>query len=81
MQHAHDSNPTTPACDVLLLVAIDAELKALRAVCAELGIAMQPRQWDPLGDYFDLGVVGSDRARACENAVRFVLAALRNNLG
>jgi nucleoside phosphorylase len=65
-QRAHDSNPTAPSCDVLLLVAIEAEMEALRTVCTELGITMQSKQWDPLGDYFDLGVVGSDRVFAAQ---------------
>jgi nucleoside phosphorylase len=41
-------------------------MEALRIACTELGIAMQPKQWDPLGDYFDLGVVGSDRVFAAQ---------------
>lgn len=41
-------------------------MEALRAVCTELGIAMQLKRWDPLGDYFDLGVVGSDRVFAAQ---------------
>jgi len=57
---------TPPSCDVLLLVAIDAELEALRVVCAELGIPLESKQWGPLGEYFDLGVVGSDRVLAAQ---------------
>lgn len=63
---AHDSNPTAPSCDVLLLVTTETELAALRTVCIELSIAMQPKQWEPLGDYFDLGIVGSDRVFAAQ---------------
>ena len=49
MQRARDSNPAAPSCDVLILVAIEAEMEALRTVCTELGIAMQPKQWDLSG--------------------------------
>lgn len=62
-----------PSCDVLILVAIDAELAALRSVGAKLGIALEPRQWEPLGEYFDLGMVGTDRvfaARTKMGAIR-----------
>jgi nucleoside phosphorylase len=48
-------------------------MEALWTVSAELGIAMQPRQWAPLGDFFDLGIVGSDRvfaARTRMGAIR-----------
>jgi nucleoside phosphorylase len=65
-QRAKSANLSAPSCDVLLLVAIEAEMEALRTVCVELGIAMQPRQWDPLGNYFDLGVIGSDRVFAAQ---------------
>jgi adenosylhomocysteine nucleosidase len=66
-QRAHHSKLVAPpSCDVLLLVAIDAEMEALRVACADLGIAMHPRQWDPLGNYFDLGIIGSDRVFAAQ---------------
>lgn len=67
-QRAQESRPTAPSCDVLLLVAIDAEMDALRTACADLGIAMQPKQWDPLGNYFDLGIIGSDRVFAAQTS-------------
>lgn len=42
-----DSSLEEPSCDVLLLVAVPAEKQALRDVCEQLGITMQPKQWDP----------------------------------
>jgi adenosylhomocysteine nucleosidase len=45
---------------------VEAEKQALRGVCEQLGITMQPKRWDLLGEYFDLGVIGSDRVFAAE---------------
>jgi nucleoside phosphorylase len=55
-----------PSCDVLLLVAVDAEVKALQAVCAELQVGLESKHWEPLGSYFDLGILGRDRVLAAQ---------------
>lgn len=72
-RHERDASAVAPSCDILLLVAIQAELEALELVCAELGIAMTAKRWAPIGDYFDLGTVGNDRvfaARTRMGAIR-----------
>jgi adenosylhomocysteine nucleosidase len=58
---------------VLLLVAVRAEWAALHAVCAALGIEIQPMRQDSVGDLLDLGSVGSQRvfaARTRMGAIR-----------
>jgi adenosylhomocysteine nucleosidase len=72
-QDTPDMTIVAPSCDVLILVAIKAELEALRSVCTDLGVAFERKQWDPLGEYFDLGTVGADRvfaARTKMGAIR-----------
>jgi adenosylhomocysteine nucleosidase len=63
-QASENTDIVAPSCDVLILVAIDAELTALQSVCSELGVAFERKQWSSLGEYFDLGIVGNDRVYA-----------------
>jgi nucleoside phosphorylase len=68
-QDVQDMTIVAPSCDVLILAAVDAEIAALRSVCEELGIALEPKQWEPLGEYFDLGTLGADRVLAARTKV------------
>ena len=80
-QASENTDIVAPSCDVLILVAIDAELTALQSVCSELGVAFERKQWSSLGEYFERdGIIETSRPIACKNAARFVLSALRNNL-
>ena len=52
-----------PRCDYLLFTSVSAESRALREVAAEMGLSCR-RGKSNLGDFIDLGTVGTSRALA-----------------
>jgi adenosylhomocysteine nucleosidase len=48
-------------CDLLLFVAVDSELEQLAIAAKMLGVAFQHREDEEVGEYYRLGVLGSNR--------------------
>lgn len=53
-----------PACDILLFVTTQDEVKALRHAARALQLTFEPQTSEKLGDYFDLAMVGRHRVLA-----------------
>ncbi|ADO68377.1 hypothetical protein [Stigmatella aurantiaca] len=53
-----------PACDILLFVTTEDEVKAMQLAASSLQLAFEPRTSHELGDYFDLERVGQYRVLA-----------------